>query len=115
MIVGTGRVALQLNAHSLKAKRSVVRKIIERTAHRFNVSIAEVGSLDTHHRAELGFSVVSNEGAHADSMVSAIFEYIEGLGVAPVSERRSERVHIGTPAVDERGALGRWAEFGGES
>ena len=117
MVVGTGRVVLSLETRSLKGKRSVVRKVIERTAHRFNVSIAEVASMDSHHRAEIGFAVVSNDGRHAESMVSGIRAFIEDVGVGPVVGQHSERVHVGTMQGADLGAgtMKGWADFGDES
>ena len=48
-------------SHSLKDRRRVIRSIKDRTRHRFNVSVAEVGELDLHQRATLGVALVGNE------------------------------------------------------
>ena len=48
--------------HSLKAKRSLLRKLISRTQQKFSVVINEVGCHDLLQRAELGFSYVGNDG-----------------------------------------------------
>lgn len=111
MVVGMGIVALSIDARSLKGKRSVVRQVTGRTSHRFNVGIAEVGAMDAHARADIGFTVVSNERAHADRMIASVFEYIEGLGVATVIERRSELVHFGGGSTERADLVGDWADF----
>ncbi len=56
--------ALRIELHipqstSLKAKRSVVRHLVESSKRRFGVSACEVDHQDRHQRAVLGFSVVA--------------------------------------------------------
>ncbi|GAC69700.1 DUF503 domain-containing protein [Gordonia soli] len=57
---------------SLKEKRSVVRPIVADIRKRFAVSVAEVGHLDKHRRAEIGVSVVAADRAHVDEVLSGI-------------------------------------------
>ena len=67
MVVGVCQISLSLpGVTSLKAKRSIVRKVLDRTANRFNVSAAEVGHQDAHRQAVLGFAVVSGDRRHAN-------------------------------------------------
>ena len=73
MVVGVCQISLSLpGVTSLKAKRSIVRKVLDRTANRFNVSVAEVGQQDAHRQAMLGFAVVSGDRRHANSMLDSI-------------------------------------------
>ena len=75
MIVGVCRVVLSLpHNRSLKGKRSVVRKVVERARSRFHVAAAEVADLDVHQRATLGFSVVSNDATHARSVIDKVLQ-----------------------------------------
>ena len=62
---------------SLKDKRQVVRSIRDRVRHRFNVSIAEVGELDSRTLCEIGLACVSNDVHHLNSMLTKVSEYIE--------------------------------------
>ena len=55
-------VLLPGDSRSLKAKRSYVRPIVA-ALRRFEVSVAEVGALDLHGRAEIGVAVVAAEAA----------------------------------------------------
>ena len=42
MVVGVCQISLSLpGVTSLKAKRSIVRKVLDRTANRFNVAVAD--------------------------------------------------------------------------
>ncbi len=65
------------DATSLKAKRRVLKSLIQRLRNRFNLSVSEVGSQDLWQRAELGIAVVCHNGAGADKIMEAIFSFIE--------------------------------------
>jgi uncharacterized protein len=79
MYVGICRLDLMLSdCSSLKDKRQVIRSLIERLKSRFNISIAEVGFLDLLRRSEIGFSVVSNETRHLESLMGKVVNFIEG-------------------------------------
>ncbi len=112
MWVGVGRVALALEGvSSLKDKRAIVRRLVERARHRFNAAVAEVEAQEVRDRAVLGFAVLSNEGAHCDRMLEEIAQWIEGSGLAPVLWRKSERVAFGGLAgrrPEQEGVLGSW-------
>lgn len=73
MVVGTARLVFAIpSASSLKDKRSVVKRVIERARARFNASVAEVDDHDLHRRAVVGVAVVSNDARHATSMLDTI-------------------------------------------
>ncbi len=69
---------------SLKGKRQVIRKIVDRVKNKFNVSIAEIGSNDHWQMAVLGIAAVSNERGHADSMLSSVVNFIGSMYVAEI-------------------------------
>ena len=95
MVVGVCQISLSLpGVTSLKAKRSIVRKVLDRTANRFNVSAAEVALQDIHRQAVLGFAVVSNDRRHASSMLDSIASFVEGAADAVVMDRSTELVSI---------------------
>lgn len=100
MIVGTCRLVLSIpHADSLKDKRSVVRRAVDRARARFNVAIAEVADQDVHRRAVIGLAVVSNDRRHANSMIDEIVSMIESSVDALLVERsmRLERVDLADP------------------
>jgi uncharacterized protein YlxP (DUF503 family) len=85
MVVGVLRLSLIIHSSfSLKEKRSVLRQIKDRTANKFNVSIAEVDDLDLHNSAVLGLAVVSNDRRHINSILDNIQKFIEELYVAEI-------------------------------
>jgi len=78
MILGLLTVETHLpSAHSLKDKRRILRKVIDRIRHRHNVSIAEIGNNDIWQRASLAISMVSNDAAFVNSALSKIVNEIE--------------------------------------
>jgi len=58
---------------SLKDKRRLVKAILDRTRHRFNVSAAEVDFQDHHRQSKLAFSLVGND----QTVLEQSFEKIE--------------------------------------
>ena len=78
MIIGTCVVYLQAEwVTSLKEKRMVVKRIIEKAKHKFNISIAEVEEQDRHKIIAIGFACVSNEVSHANSIIDNVINFIE--------------------------------------
>lgn len=91
MVVGIARIVLGIpEARSLKDKRSVVRRVIDRARAKFNAAIAEVGDLDAHRRAVIGVSVVSNDRRHANEMLDTIGSFVAGASEAVVLDRSTE-------------------------
>ena len=70
MVVGILRLSLYIHgASSLKDKRQVVRKVVDRLRSRFNVSVAEVGDNDIWQRAVIGIGAVSNDHAFVNEVL----------------------------------------------
>ena len=91
MVTGTLEIEFILHdCHSLKEKRSIVRRIIEKTRNRFNVSIAETDCLDLCQRAIIGVSVVSNDKRHANSVLDHVIDFMENMHIAEVAEIRMD-------------------------
>jgi len=95
LIVGVCRLVLALpGVDSLKGKRSIVRRIVDRVRHRFNAAVAEVDALDSHRRAVLGFAVVSNDGRHANAMIDEVVSHVAAASEAVLVDRTTELVHM---------------------
>jgi uncharacterized protein YlxP (DUF503 family) len=98
MVVGVCRIVLALPGNaSLKGKRSVVRKVIERARQRFQVAAAEVADLDVHQRATLGFACVANDGRHVESVLGKLSDFVAGATEAQVI---SESVELLRPNLE---------------
>ncbi|MDQ1424308.1 MAG: uncharacterized protein QOD72_1806 [Acidimicrobiaceae bacterium] len=77
MFVLTVEADLHINeSRSLKAKRQVIRPIVEGARHRFGVSAAEVGYQDQWQRALLGFAVVAGTASHAEEVIDAVDRFV---------------------------------------
>ena len=95
MIVGTGIITLRLHdCRSLKAKRKVVKSMINKLRNNFNASVAEIGSNDVYQRAEIGFSLVGNDQALINSKIDKIFNMADDLGLAEIIDTEMEIIHL---------------------
>ena len=78
MHVGVCRVTLRVPGNQgLKGKRKVARSIIARLCNKFNIAVAEVDDNDLWQRLTLGISCVSNDGRHANEVLSNVVRHIE--------------------------------------
>jgi uncharacterized protein YlxP (DUF503 family) len=77
MTVGIARVTLFVaGSHSLKEKRTVLRRVKDLVRQKFNVSIAEVGENDVWQRAVLGVSLVGNDRRFVESSLDEVLALI---------------------------------------
>ncbi len=111
-MIGACRVELALSGvDSLKAKRSIVRSVLDRTRAKFDVTAAEVEAMDEHTRAVLGFVVVSNERAHAEGRLRAIHEFVEHTGLARVRQVKTEFTRILEGRATGGDVVADWSDF----
>lgn len=78
------------HARSLKDKRMAARSLIDKTRHRYNASVAEVGTQDAHKTLTLGIAVVSAEPSHARNMLDEIIRYMENNADAELVSAETE-------------------------
>lgn len=91
MHVGVCTIQLRLFEHcSLKEKRRVVTSIKDRVKSRFNVSIAEVDSLDKWQLATIGIACVSNDSRVANSILSNVVRFIDSMHIADMIDYKIE-------------------------
>ncbi|HEY6879841.1 MAG TPA: DUF503 domain-containing protein [Polyangiales bacterium] len=94
MVVGICRVVLALPGNdSLKGKRSVVRSILERARTRFHAAAAEVADMDVHRRATLGFTIVSNDARHVQSILDKLIGFVAGATEAQLIDQSCRIEH----------------------
>ena len=75
---------------SLKDKRAILRKLKERLANKFNISIAEVDFLDKWQRARIGIAQVSNDYKFLEKSMNTILNIIDEDDSAEVTEHLLE-------------------------
>jgi uncharacterized protein YlxP (DUF503 family) len=70
-------VLLPGDSQSLKDKRGYVRPVVA-ALRKFEVAVAEVGSLDRHGRAEIGVAVVAADAAHVRTVLDSCERLVAG-------------------------------------
>ncbi len=95
MVVGTLKIELHLHDNrSLKGKRKIVRSMVDRTRHKFNVAVAEIGSNDLWQKIELGVSVVGNDRRHIEASLNNILNFLESLFLAEIVSSEKEIMNL---------------------
>jgi uncharacterized protein YlxP (DUF503 family) len=95
MVVGYGIITFRLHdCRSLKEKRSVVKAIVHQIQNQFNASVAEVGANDIHQTAEIGFSLVGNNGPVINSKMDKILNLAHELRMAQVIDSEMEMMRL---------------------
>ena len=78
MIIGTCKLRFTAEwVTSLKEKRMVVKSIVEKAKHKFNISVAEIDLQDIHQTIAVGFACVTNDAVHAEQTVNNVIDYME--------------------------------------
>jgi hypothetical protein len=81
VFVGVAKIRLVLaQAHSLKEKRMVLRRMRDRVREQVGVAISEVGDQDVWQRAELGVSVASGDRAKALEVLDHVVRVVAAAG-----------------------------------
>ena len=79
MNIGVCKINLRLPENaSLKGKRQIIKSLAGRVENKFNVSVAEVENQDRWQLATLGVACVSNDGRHANEVLSRVMDFITG-------------------------------------
>jgi uncharacterized protein YlxP (DUF503 family) len=96
MFVGLGILDLELpHVHDLKAKRRVVRSLVDRLHSRYRISAAETGMQDRLQRAEVGVAAVAASAAQAQQILDEVLR---------LADEESEAVVLGwEPQILEEG------------
>lgn len=77
ILMGVELSILIYDTFSLKEKRSTVKSILHRTQNRHHLTTAEVGSWDTHNKADLAFGVVGSDRQLCRKRIEAALRDIE--------------------------------------
>ena len=91
MIIGTAVIKMYAPwVSSLKEKRMVVKSIIAKTQHKFNVAIAEVEEQDTYQTIVIGIACVTGTVSHSDSILDQVITFIENNTEAEILDIERE-------------------------
>lgn len=112
MVIGYGIISLRIpESGSLKEKRGILSKIIRRTQNEFNVAVAEVGDLDNHKRATIGFAFVGNDSRFINGKVDHLLRFIDNLRVAETVNSKIEIMVVSDFLKDTDWEAGKYDEF----
>lgn len=80
----------------LKAKRAVVRSLVDRLRSRFSVSVSEVGDQESERRAVVGVAVVGPDGVEVNSVLNRVRDAAEShlVGRAELVEVHLEILNV---------------------
>ncbi len=96
MFVGIARIEYHIaHAQSLKAKRHVLRKLIDKARAKFKVSVNEVDYQDKWQRTAIGIAVVGGDGDHVEHMLSQVMQFLDDMHLAEPLARTSELIAFG--------------------
>jgi uncharacterized protein YlxP (DUF503 family) len=91
MVIGVCQLDLRIpENHSLKGKRHVIRKLVDRVRSRFNIAISEVGDNDLWQRAQIGICMVSNDRRHMNSSLDKVIDFIEKMHLVEIVHSEME-------------------------
>jgi uncharacterized protein len=65
------------DGHSLKEKRSVIKRLIARLRNDFNVSVTELDFHDLWQRTKLGVVMITNDRIHGEKVMHEILRIID--------------------------------------
>ncbi len=96
MTVAVARLTFMLHGNkSLKEKRSVVKSLVEKSRHRFNVSVAEVADMDLLQKATIAIAAVGNDGRVLNSLLDRIVDFMESMNLAELVGHEMELIPMG--------------------
>ncbi|MFW5734872.1 MAG: DUF503 domain-containing protein [Oceanidesulfovibrio sp.] len=91
MVIGVLRVEFTLHGNaSLKGKRSVAQSLKRKMRNKFNVSVAEVESQESHTRLVLAASTVANEWKHVESRLTKCLNMLEAAAPEEITDSSIE-------------------------
>lgn len=95
MVIGVCQLDFRIPENqSLKGKRHVIRKMIDRVRHRFNVAISEVGDNDLWQRGQIGICTVGNDRRHINSSLDKVIDFIEQMNLVEMVRTEMEIITV---------------------
>jgi uncharacterized protein YlxP (DUF503 family) len=86
MIIGYGMVDVFMEGvGSLKAKRSIVLKILDKTRNKYPVSVSEVAMQELWQRSRIGYCVAGSSRTVVERIVEQVPDFMESLHLAQVT------------------------------
>jgi uncharacterized protein len=96
MVVGVSRIEIFFpEAHSLKDKRQMMKKIVDKTRAKFNVSMVEIVDNNLWQKGHVGFAVMGINRDHVQVAIENVQKYIESLYAGEIIDSWTEIIVMG--------------------
>jgi hypothetical protein len=79
---------------SLKGKRKVVRSLIEKVRHKFEVAVAEVGDNDLWRKARVGLALVGNDSQLLNTRLDQVLKFVENQYLVEIIDTQVELCYL---------------------
>lgn len=94
MVIGVAVITLRLHeCRSLKAKRRIIKSIIQKIRNNFNVSVSEVGSNDIYQKGEIGIAMAGTDRQLINSKIDKLLNLIDDIGLAEIVDTDMEIIN----------------------
>ncbi|MFD2044145.1 DUF503 domain-containing protein [Ornithinibacillus salinisoli] len=77
MIIYAEVECMMYEGHSLKQKRSILKRIMAKLRHDFNVAVTELDYHDLWQRTKLGIVTISNDKKHSEKVIQEVLRVID--------------------------------------
>ncbi|SDJ71600.1 DUF503 domain-containing protein [Sediminibacillus albus] len=67
------------DSHSLKQKRSVIKRIITRLKNDYNIAVSEINHQDLWQRTQIGLVTISNDKVQAERVINQALKLIDSF------------------------------------
>ena len=95
MVIGILRLEITLHGNdSLKGKRNVARSLKQKLRNKFNVSVAEIDSLESHTRLVLAAVTVGSERGHVEGRLTKALNMLEAASSEEITDSDMEIVEV---------------------
>ncbi|HZK12892.1 MAG TPA: DUF503 domain-containing protein, partial [Desulfobaccales bacterium] len=78
----------------LKGKRRVVKSLMERVRHKFEVAVAEVGDNDLWQKARIGVALVGNDSQLLNTRLQQIMTFMENQHLVEIIDSQVELCYL---------------------
>jgi uncharacterized protein YlxP (DUF503 family) len=96
MVVGVSRIEIFFpEAHSLKDTRQMIKKIVEKTRAKFNVSMVEIADSNLWQKGRIGFAVMGVNKDHVHVAIENVQQYMESLYIGEIIGNWTEVIVMG--------------------
>lgn len=79
MIVYAEVDCILYDGHSLKAKRSIIKKLLAKLHQSFNLAVTELDYHDLWQRTKIGIVAISTDYVHAEKLIQSALAAIDGF------------------------------------